>query len=143
MKQFYTYISKPSNIRLLWAVMFFALSAGIKAQSDFVLFPADVTVECDNIPPTAVIGVEVTGIDNCGANNFTITQIGGDVITAGTCPNSFTITRTWELSDPDCIPVNVDRSQVITVQDNTTPTFTQPVNITISCMQSTLPATTG
>lgn len=80
----------------------------------FAGVPANVTVNCDAIPPIA----SPTATDNCGTANVTFV---GQVFSPGVC--TFTITRTWMASD-DAVPANtVTASQVITVQDVTGPVF--------------------
>ncbi|WP_199732325.1 HYR-like domain-containing protein, partial [Flavobacterium macacae] len=92
------------------------------------------------IPPNPVINVtcanEVPAInplsasDGCGN---TISVPGSDVITAGSCPNSFTIVRTWTAVDP--CGYTIYASQTINVNDTVAPTFVQtlPTNVTVEC----------
>ena len=54
---------------------------------------------------------------------------------------NYTITRTWKVTD--VAGKFTTHNQVITVTDNTAPTFTQPVDIAINCDASILPANTG
>ncbi len=81
--------------------------------------PADTTVECDAVPPAAV----VTAIDNC---DTTPTLVFNEVSTQtnnGTCSDfNYTITRTWTASD-NCGNTRAE-VQVITVQDTTPPVVT-------------------
>jgi hypothetical protein len=80
----------------------------------FAGVPANVTVNCDAIPPIA----NPTATDNCGTATVTFA---GQTFSAGTC--LFTITRTWVASD-NAVPANtVSATQVITVQDVTGPVF--------------------
>ncbi|RAJ06992.1 gliding motility-associated-like protein [Chitinophaga skermanii] len=91
----------------------------------FVDFPADTTVNCSSIPAPAI----VTASDNCDAN-VTITV--NDVEKNKTCEGSFIIERTWTATD-DCNN-SFTRTQIITVQDTTKPTFTfVPAAVTVSC----------
>jgi|GEM_PF-1074431 len=91
--------------------------------------PAAVTVSCASQVPAPNIG-SVTGVsDNCGGV-VTVTHQ-GDVITNQTCPNRYTITRTYRATDvcgnfAEC-------TQTITVNDQTPPTLTCPANVTVSC----------
>ncbi len=97
--------------------------------------PAAITVSCAAAVP-AVNVAAVTGVsDNCGGT-VTVTFI-GDVISAQTCANRFTITRTYRATDvcgnfAEC-------TQIITVNDVTPPTLTCPAAVTVSCA-SAVPA---
>src|SRR4029077_14180691 len=91
--------------------------------------PGPVTVSGASAVP-APNTASVTGVsDNC-AGVVTITHQ-GDVISAQTCANRYTITRTYRATDvcgnfAEC-------TQIITVNDQTPPTLTCPVPITVSC----------
>jgi hypothetical protein len=95
--------------------------------------PTDVTVECSNIPGVGTPGA----VDNCDPNP-TVTYL-GEVITPGACPQSYTITRSWEAKD-GC--GNADTcSQTITVVDTTAPIFVDcPADITVECDAIPTPA---
>jgi hypothetical protein len=54
-----------------------------------------------------------------------------DVVTAGACAGSWTITRTWTVNDN--IGFYVTAVQQITVQDDEAPTFVAPADITLAC----------
>jgi gliding motility-associated-like protein len=87
--------------------------------------PGDTIASCDNIPAMPTL----TGSDSCG--NVTVTP--NQQIIAGTCPNSYTIIRTWTLTDAS--GNQVTHTQTITVQDTTAPTFVEslPANVTVEC----------
>jgi gliding motility-associated-like protein len=87
--------------------------------------PGDITVECDAIPATQTL----TATDNCGTATVTV----NDVITNGSCPNSYTIARTWTATD-EC-GLRTSHTQTITVQDTKAPTFVEalPGDITVEC----------
>ena len=146
MKHLYTPHSKYKYISLLWTVMMLFAFSGVRAQSTWVLFPADVTVECDNIPAVATIGVDVTGSQGCGGGMDIIYL--GETRINGACPDSYTLRRRWWLFDFTCGPIvsNI-RDQFITVQDTTRPTFTAPVLVTVyrngACGIDTTVAATG
>ncbi|MBL7729639.1 MAG: HYR domain-containing protein, partial [Chitinophagaceae bacterium] len=97
--------------------------------------PAPVTVSCASAVPPANIA-SVTGVsDNC-AGAVTVTWQ-GDVISAQTCANRYTITRTYRATDvcgnfAEC-------TQIITVNDQTPPVITCPAALTVSCA-SAVPA---
>jgi gliding motility-associated-like protein len=88
--------------------------------------PADITVSCDAVPTAATL----TATDNCSAN-VTVTM--AETTAAGTCPASYTLTRTWSATD-EC-GNTATTSQIITVQDTTAPTFdtAAPADISVAC----------
>lgn len=87
--------------------------------------PANVTVECDNVPAPAM----PTAIDNCDAD---VTVTLNEVRTNGVCTDTYTLTRTWTATD-DCGNVTAD-FQIITVEDTTPPTLNGiPGAVTIEC----------
>ncbi len=90
------------------------------------LCPADITVECDNIPTAPTL----TATDNCDpAPTVTFNE----TTTPGNCDQEFVITRTWSTTD-DC-GNDTTCIQVITVEDTTPPAFDQPcpTDITVEC----------
>jgi hypothetical protein len=77
-------------------------------------------------------------IDNCDPAPVVTYS---DAFTAGACPDSETITRTWTATDTfgnqsSCV-------QIITVVDTTPPVLFCPPDVTIECDESSLPANTG
>ncbi len=96
--------------------------------------PANITVQCSSVPAAALIGTDVTATDNCDASvNITYSEVRTD----GTCPDSYTLTRTWTATD-NCGNASTG-SQLITVQDTTAPVLAGiPANITVQC--SSVPA---
>ncbi|WP_165569393.1 PKD domain-containing protein, partial [Flavobacterium suncheonense] len=88
--------------------------------------PANITVSCSSLVPTAAV---LTANDNCGGS---VTGVPNDVVTPGSCPNSYVIVRTWTFTD-SCGNSST-ASQTITVNDNIPPVApSAPANITISC----------
>ena len=86
--------------------------------------PSD-TVECNEIPAAVIL----TATDNCGAD---IAMNFQENIEDGSCPQSYTITRTWSASD--CTGNIAEHIQVINVQDSTAPSFTDlPIDQTNEC----------
>ena len=76
--------------------------------------PEDVLAECDMIPAPSVL----TAVDNCDdAVEVEFTE----EFTPGDCPQSYTLTRTWEVSD--CSGNVTSHSQIIQVEDTTAPVF--------------------
>ena len=99
--------------------------------------PANVTILCTASTAPANTGT-ATATDNCDTSP-TVTFT--DATVAGGCPQERTITRTWLATD-DCGNSSTC-VQTILVEDNLPPAITCPVNVTIECTQSTLPASTG
>ncbi|WP_290843187.1 hypothetical protein [Flavobacterium sp.] len=88
--------------------------------------PANVTAQCSSEVPA---NVTLTAQDNCSG---AITAQGVDVTTAGACPNSFTIVRTWTFADACGNTSSV--SQTINVNDTTAPVApTAPAAVTVAC----------
>lgn len=99
--------------------------------------PADLTIECTESTFPANTGM-ATAIDSC---DLTPEVTYADITAAGACASEYTITRTWTATDTcgnssSCI-------QTITVDDSMAPVITCPVDLTIECTESTLPANTG
>ena len=85
--------------------------------------PADMTVDCTH-PDAAVL----TASDNCQDVSVNFEE----TIDEGSCPNQYTVTRTWSVSD-DC-GNSASHTQVIEVVDNTAPEFTfVPSDYTAEC----------
>ena len=91
--------------------------------------PSGVTVECDNIPVGDASAVTVT--DNCSSSSD-ITVVVNDVTTAGSCANTYTITRTWTATD-ECNNSST-AVQTINVEDTMPPSITDvPSAVTVEC----------
>ena len=99
--------------------------------------PANTTIQCTASTLPANTGT-ATATDNCDA---TPTITSSDISVGGACPQERTITRTWVATD-DC-GNSSSCIQVIVVDDSQAPVIACPVNITIQCTASTLPANTG
>ncbi|MCR9290331.1 MAG: gliding motility-associated C-terminal domain-containing protein [Bacteroidetes bacterium] len=92
----------------------------------FTNVPADITVECDQIPPASSTPM-VT--DNC--DNDVMVTVDGEII-PGDCEYEYTLKRTWTAID-DCGNITV-ASQLISVEDTTPPVFVNvPADITVDC----------
>ncbi len=90
--------------------------------------PANVTVQCASQVP-APSPASVTATDNCSGTP-SVTHV-SDVTVNQTCINRYMLNRTYRATDAcgnsaTCV-------QVITVFDNTAPSITCPVNITVQC----------
>lgn len=99
--------------------------------------PANVTIECTAITLPVNTGT-ATATDNCDG---TPTVTFNDVTLGGSCPQEYTITRTWSATD-DCGNTSTC-VQTIFIDDSVPPTITCPANLTIQCTDSTLPPGTG
>ncbi|HJZ38965.1 MAG TPA: DUF2341 domain-containing protein, partial [Bacteroidales bacterium] len=92
--------------------------------------PADITIykdaSCAYDASVGVTGDVTDEADNCDTS---LDATFSDAVAAGGCEGEQIITRTWTLTD-DC-GNNTQHVQVITVEDNIAPTFTQPADITI------------
>ena len=96
--------------------------------------PADLTVQCIGDVPAADIN-DLTGVsDNCTATP-TVTHV-GDISDGNTCPEE--ITRTYRIEDDCGNFIEVD--QIITINDDTAPTASNPATTTVQCA-SDVPAT--
>ncbi|HEX6916287.1 MAG TPA: HYR domain-containing protein [Chitinophagaceae bacterium] len=93
--------------------------------------PADITIytdaSCGYNASVSVTGDVTDEHDNCSTG---IQAVYTDVVTDGPCQGSHVITRTWHLSDTHGNAA-ADQVQIITVTDNTAPSFTRPADITI------------
>ena len=88
--------------------------------------PADVVIECAADVPAAV---DLTAVDNCDGD---ITVSPTEVVTAGSCPNMFTLVRTWTFTD-GCDNES-EISQTITVNDDIAPVApAAPAAVTVQC----------
>ncbi len=86
----------------------------------------DRTVECsDGAALTAAQALVPAATDNCDAA-LTPVKISG-AFAVGGCPQEGTYTNTWTVTD-DCGNVSAVYTQVITIQDNTVPTWTTAAN---------------
>lgn len=96
----------------------------------FVDFPADITVQCTEIPSNAIVGTDISASDNCDAS-VTIT-FENEVRTDGACNGTYTLIRTWKAAD-NC-GNSTNKSQTIHVQDVTAPKISVlPATSTINC----------
>jgi hypothetical protein len=93
--------------------------------------PADITIfkdeDCEHDDSVAFTGDVTDEDDNC-SNDLEATFT--DQVVGGPCEGTLVITRTWVLED-DCGNTADPQIQIITVSDNTKPTFTVPADITI------------
>ena len=93
--------------------------------------PADITLYKDaycnvNSTPTGAAGDVMNEHDNCSTG---LNATYSDAV-VNNCQGTYTITRTWSLVD-NCGNAAATQTQIITVRDNTVPTFTRPADITL------------
>jgi alpha-tubulin suppressor-like RCC1 family protein len=87
--------------------------------------PADVIVECNAVPEEATL----TATDNCDAAPVVAYH---ETRTNGSCPNSYTLTRTWTATDA-CGNAS-SKKQMITVQDTKAPILSAPpADVIVEC----------
>ncbi|MFQ5445708.1 MAG: hypothetical protein ACE5FF_02140, partial [Saprospiraceae bacterium] len=92
-------------------------------------FPADITVDCDTKDSLSITGQPTLILDDCDTSAAVSTV---DVIIAGLCTNSFTIERTWSVTD--ACGNFVDSVQVITITDISGPVVIDSAqNLTMNC----------
>ncbi len=100
----------------------------------FVLVPADVTVECDGTGNANALGLwlnSATANDNCGEVNITHNYGMGEgmVSLSNGCGSTGSVTVTWTAED--ACGNTAETSAVFTIVDTTGPSFTVPADITI------------
>ncbi len=76
--------------------------------------PTDLTVSCNDVPPPAIL----TAADNYGIATITFNEVRND----GSCPNSYSLTRTWTATD--ACGLSISHMQTLTVIDTIPPEFT-------------------
>ena len=93
-------------------------------EDPVITCPADVTIECDEDDTPASLGT-ATAIDNCAMPPTILPH--SDVISSMVCTGEYIITRTWTAEDDYGNQDMCD--QIITVEDNTAPTFAAPADV--------------
>jgi len=93
-----------------------------------IMCPSNITVQCGFLIPPPNPGL-VTATDECGGPTM-ITFV-GETIGSTSCPNQFTLTRTYRADDV-CGNFSTCQ-QTIRVQDDTPPAITCPTDITVTC----------
>ncbi|RXP52243.1 gliding motility-associated C-terminal domain-containing protein [Lutibacter sp. HS1-25] len=87
--------------------------------------PVNITVQCDAVPTAEVL----TATDNCGVATVTFEE----VKTAGSCPSSYSLERTWTATD--ACGLTTVHTQTIKVEDTTAPELSaMPIDIIVSCV---------
>jgi uncharacterized repeat protein (TIGR01451 family) len=92
--------------------------------------PADATVQCNAVPAAATL----TATDNCDPNPLVTFA---EVKTAGSCPQSYTLLRTWTATD--ACGNHSTASQTINVVDTKAPSISCPTDQNLGCNPSEIP----
>lgn len=98
----------------------------LDSEAPRITCPADKLISCEESSLPANTGSPVAN-DNCGIGSVSH----ADVRVDGSCPNEFTINRTWTAVDVHGNPNAC--LQVISVQDKKPPVITCPANVTVTC----------
>ena len=99
--------------------------------------PDNISIDCAESTLPGNTG-NATASDNC--DHAPVINY-NDVTAQGSCPQAYTIMRTWKSTDAcnnssTCV-------QVISLNDSTSPVIICPANVTIECLDNTLPAQNG
>lgn len=123
------------------AIVFAVLLAPAMAHALAITCPPDVTLEWVQALDTSPTATGSPAGDAACTAQAPIASA-TESITPGACAGSFTITRTWSLTD-ECETVSCD--QTITVDDTIPPALTPPANVVLECGQGldTSPTATG
>jgi|GEM_PF-3961311 len=137
--------SCPMMITRLWTIMDACGNSStcnqviniIDSTPPVLTCPANMTITCTASTAPANTGNALAN-DNC---NPSPTVTFSDVTMAGNCPQASIINRTWKAVDQcgnssTCI-------QSISIVDNAPPVLACPINLTINCLENTLPSNTG
>mgnify|MGYP005666284543 CR=1 FL=1 len=94
--------------------------------------PADITINCDQAAEIAITGQPTDVLDNCDPDPMVTME---DVVSDGSCPNEYTIARTWTVTDACGQATNL--VQTITVIDEVLPVFANaPQNLILNCIDT-------
>lgn len=96
-------------------------------EPDFDI-PADTTITCDMDPDTTLLGSITNITDNCDSD---LTYAFDEQILTGSCPQSYTILRTWTVTD--ACGNSRTKQQNITIVDTVPPMADFPADITVDC----------
>ena len=95
--------------------------------------PIDITIytdaSCNYDITVGNVGDVTDEADNC-STGLNATFVDAAPVAIAGCEGGYTIQRTWSLTD-NCGNAAADQIQTITIRDNTPPTFTRPIDITI------------
>ena len=131
------------SIEITWSISDLCSTTNVSAMYTFTqpdaptfnqsTLPSDITVECDVIPDAEALTVS----NSCG----NLDVIFNETITNGSCPNVYSILRTWTATN--ICGVSITNTQTVTVEDNTAPELTLPANITAECSDDLTPIAFG
>jgi len=96
---------------------------------------SDVTIPCNETTDPSVTGTPIVS-GNCSDVTVSFT----DIITTGSCPDSFTVTRTWTAFDQCNSTTTIQTIQVV---DNIPPVLVLPANAIVSRKSNTSPQVLG
>jgi hypothetical protein len=103
-------------------------TTGPDVSAPVIIHPANVTINCEDPITPASLG-SATATDDCDSN---VSIIYVDNIKPGSCPQNYTILRTWTATDES--GNSSSTIQNITVQDITPPVMQGiPSNVTVDC----------
>jgi len=100
--------------------------------------PPPVELECDESTDPSNTGEPTVTPEPCSGG---VSYSWSDNRTDGSCPQEYTITRTFTVQVASFPPLTC--TQTITVVDNTPPVISPPDNVTIECDEPTDPSNTG
>ncbi|MEK7831200.1 MAG: hypothetical protein AAB401_08955, partial [Acidobacteriota bacterium] len=92
-------------------------------------FPADVSIDCDDVLNINLTGQPSNLTDNC--DTLVQDSLVADLVLSGACPNSYVIQRTWRVED--ACGNSIDSVQIITVTDLKAPTASSAQSVTFAC----------
>ncbi|MFK7774874.1 MAG: T9SS type A sorting domain-containing protein [Saprospiraceae bacterium] len=100
----------------------------------------DVTLECsDAVGIAAAQAASPIATDNCDADVTNVNKTSGAFVASSTCSQAGTYTNTWTVSD-DCGNTSATFTQVITIQDTTNPTASNPAPLAVQCFPTPDPS---
>ncbi|WP_299126087.1 Ig-like domain-containing protein, partial [uncultured Winogradskyella sp.] len=102
--------------------------------------PDDITIQCDvDVNDLSIVGDVTDESDGCSPSSaaFDFEATYTDAVTAGSCDNEYTITRTWTLID-ECDNTVTD-TQTISVIDTTNPNFNESLPTDTTVTSDTIP----
>lgn len=96
---------------------------------EIVGIPLDTIVQCNEVPEPPVIGVDITGSDNCD-NTVQITFV--QDTTDRICEDEFTLVRRWIATD-NCGNIAVDSQRLMLIDTVPPSLFNIPADLTVTC----------
>ncbi len=91
--------------------------------------PADLEVDCNNVPDAPIVGTDITAADNCTAN-IAVDYL--ETVIEGGCSNEYLINRVWTATD-ECGNQTVEQQKIF-VSDVQDPILIGvPTDVNVSC----------